>query len=473
MSRAAAPRAARRFDGRDLAVGLLLFAVSAGVYLESSTRGFLDPKYALLTTQSLLERGSWDLAPYFADGACDPAAPPTQFRKDAWQLFCVRGQLLYIYPPGASVLSMPLVALLRWSGRSAVGADGRYDLGGELALHDRACAVLTALTVVLIFAAARRELPRGASAALALLAAFGTTLWSIASQQMWSHTWSALLFAATLVELQRWESGDRRRPLWLGALLVAAFWCRPTNAVLAACTTLFVAWRHRAALPRLVVAGGLGLAAYFTWSWSLFASPLPLYVSRTGASSFGTAAALEVLAGVFFAPTVGLFVFTPVLLVVVAWLFRHGLPRERRALAGWALAVVVLGIAPFALRSAGWGGGPRAPRFFTEFVPLLAWLGALAWRARREAPASWRPARFAGSALAVGLAVASVAAQGITATRFGTPWNDPLSALRLVEGAPYEPEKIWLWSEAPQVALWRTLTEEPPPRRRRRAPAPP
>jgi hypothetical protein len=465
-SEAAASGAIRR---RDLAVALLLVCVAAGVYLRTSTRGLLDPKFALLTSQSLLERGSWDLAPYFAGAACDPASPPAPMRRDTYQIFCVRGSAIYVYPPGGSLLSLPLVAAWRAAGESAVRPDGGYDLEGEVELHDRVAALVTALAVALIFLAARRELPAATAAAVALLAAFATSLWSVASQQVWSHTWSALLVAATLVELQRWETGGARRPFGLGLLLAAAFWCRPTNAVLALCTALFVAWRHRAALPRLIAAGALGLGGYLLWSWQLYGSPLPLYVRRAAGGEFGTLAALEVLAGVLVAPTVGLFVYMPVLLVAIAWLLRYGVAPARRPLAAWAVGVVVVGALPFALRSAGWGGGPRGPRFFTEFVPLFAWLGAVAWAARRAAPDGRPWTRRVGSALAAVLALASLAAQGMVSTRFGTPWNDPLEALRLVHGRPLEPEKIWAWNELPQVALWRTLTEEPPPRQRRRA----
>jgi hypothetical protein len=454
---------------RDLAVALLLFCVAGGVYLRTSTRGLLDPKFALLTSQSLLERGSWDLAPYFPGAACNPASPPAPMRRDTYQIYCVRGQAIYVYPPGGSLLSVPLVAAARVLGESAVRPDGRYDLQGEVDLHDFVAALVTALAVALVFLAARRELPAAAAAAVALLAAFATSLWSVASQQVWSHTWSALLVAATLVELQRWERDGTRRPFGLGLLLVAAFWCRPTNAVLAACTALFVAWRHRAALPRLLAAGALGLGGYLLWSWQLYGTPLPLYVRRAASGEFGTLAALEVLAGVLVAPTVGLFVYTPVLLVAIVWLLRHGVPAAARPLAAWAVAVVVVGALPFALRSAGWGGGPRGPRFFTEFAPLFAWLGAVAWAARRAAPEGRRWAHRVGLAVAAALAVASLAAQGMVSTRFGTPWNDPLEALRLVRGRPLEPEKIWAWSELPQVALWRTLTEDPPPRQRRRA----
>lgn len=454
---------------RDLAVACLLVVVVGGVYLRSSTRGFLDPKFALLTSQSLLERGSWDLAPYFPGLECAPDAPVAQIRKDAYQIFCVGGRALYVYPPGGSLLSLPFVAVLRALGHSAVRPDGRYDLAGELAMQDRVAASVAALAVAWIFLAARRELPVGAAVAVALVAAFGTTLWSTASQQVWSHTWSALLVAMTLVELQRWEAGAPRRPVWLGALLVAAFWCRPTNAVLAACATAFVVWRYRAAAGRLLAVGVAGLAAYVGWSWRLFGGPVPLYVRHAAGSEYGSSAALDTLAGVLFAPTVGLFVFTPVLLVVAVWLARYPWKPERRPLAGWAVAVVVLGTLPFALRSAGWGGGPRGPRFFTELVPLFAWLAALAWSARRARPAGRKWTRVAASGLAVALAGASVGAQFMISTRFGTPWNDPLEALRLVDGRPYDPDKIWAWKELPQVALWRTLTEEPPPRTRRRA----
>ena len=172
------------------------------------------------------------------------------------------------------------------------------------------------------------------------LGRLGTSLLSVASRNLWSHSWSVLVGAAIWLELARWEDGERRRPVWLAALLVASFWIRPVNGLVVVAVSVFVALRHRVALPRLVAVGTTGLVAFVLFSLALWGEALPPYYlgERVAELRFGEIPAA--VAGLLLSPTRGLVSFTPVVIVVAWCLARRGAPPARRAIVALAVAIV-------------------------------------------------------------------------------------------------------------------------------------
>ena len=428
------PRAARR----ELAATAAVFALALGVYLASPVRRYLDPRFTLLASESLVTRGSWDLSPYFEDGR--PALR-------AWQVRRVGDRVLLWYPPGTPLLSAPFVGALRLAGLSVVGEEGRFRPGQEAKQHAVIAALVAAATAAIVQRLARREVPLGASVALAVAAAFGTSLWSICSRALWSHAWSALLVGAAWLELLRWEDGERRRPVLLGALLAAGWWVRPTDALVAVGVAGYVAWRHRACLPALAATGAAGFAGFVALSWRLWGSWLPPYY-RLGVDA-GTEGAAERLAGLLLSPTRGLVAFTPAL-VVVGWaLVRHGVPRVRRAPLALAVALVAAHLAVYSMWQRWWGGETYGPRLLADLVPLLAWCAAVAVRARLEdvrPPVSGfgRVLRPAGTAALAALLLWGLAAHGAGALS--------QRACRIAREA-VTPKAIWDWRRAPPFVL--------------------
>jgi hypothetical protein len=459
------------------AAGAALFVLALAVYLGSPFRALLDPRYAVLTAEVLVTTGGWDLAPFLERDALEraPRAPrEARARPGAgerwletgphYQMARRDGRVLYLYPPGVPLLAAPLVAVARPAGYSALNESGTYSYRRELELHALLGALVTAAAVLVTLRLARRELPPLHALGVALAAAFGSSLWSVASRALWTHTFAALLIALAWLEILRWDDGEARRPLWLGALLSASFWVRPTAALVAAALTLYVAARHRPALSRLAGAGALGLAAFLATSWATWGSLLPPYYALGAGMStagFGTA-----LAGLLVSPTRGLLVFSPVLLLVPAVLARTGVPAARRAPAALAAAVVAAHLLLYASWPMWWGGGSYGPRLLTELVPLLAWLGALAVRAVRE-PGGRRgivpAARRALAAAAIALSLAGAVAHG-----GGAVSSRLFHALSRTSG-PDGP-RLWDWRFNPYSAVARALAE-PDGRPHRRRPA--
>lgn len=450
---------------RDRWILLLLVAGCFAVYRASPVRTVSDPYFTVLTAESLLTRGSWDLAPYLrrleevarrrgeilaapADGSRDSTSPGYSRRN--YQLRRRGDAILYFYPPGVALLALPLVAATRAAGWSAVDGAGDYQFRLELEIHAWLGALVAAVAAGILYRLIRRELPAGPALGVAVVAAFGTSLWSSASGALWMHTWTVPILALALLELLRWEDGARRRPVWLGALLVAAVSVRPTSAIAAAATALFVAHRHRPALPRLALTGLVGVGAFVAWSRVVWGASLPLYYRLGRAAELD--GFVEALLGLLVAPSRGLLVFSPVLIWVVLVLLRFGVPPARRPVALLAASVIALQTALYATWPMWWGGGSYGPRLLTDLVPYLAWLGALAVAvvsdgARRSAPepGSRRILLAAGIVLAA-LSVA-VHAAGVTSRTIQ-------SAVVGAGGGG----RAWDVGASPYAAMWRAAS---------------
>lgn len=397
----------------DWLVALALAVLLAWIFLVSPQRRFLDSKFALLTSQALIEHGSFDLSPYL------PWLAPREGVKAErgllpYQLRHSQGRLIYLYPPGTPLLSLPFVAGLRAAGHDTLDARGIYDHEAERDLQRLLAAWITAGTAMLVFWIARRELPRLPAATVALATGLGSGLWSAASRVLWTHTLSTFLIAAAWLELLRWEDGERKRGWRLGALVAALFWVRPTGAVVAVAVAIYVLLRHRSALAGLLAAGAVGLVSFVLLAIELWGQLFPRYFAFGKTLVRERPNSLITLLDITVSPGRGLLAYSPILLLVVWWLVRHGVGSERRPLA-WLAAGVTFGYLAIYSR---WGwGGTVGPRFLCDPTALFAWLGALGWRRARERTPNSVPRRAAAGAVATLLLAASFAAHGAIA------WN--------------------------------------------------
>jgi hypothetical protein len=363
---------------------LLLAVLAFFAFRASPVHMMLDSKYTLLASEVLWRERTFELTKHVPGGVGAQLEAQRQERssKTHWQLRLLDGRLLCFYPPGSAILSIPAVLAMNAAGHSATGPNGIYSLAGERAMQIRLAALLTAITVVLCVRIAQRELPFLPALAIGVVAAFGTALWSTASRILWMQTWGVLLAAAALLELLRWDDGERRRPVWLGALLVAAFWVRPTNGTLAGLAALYVLARHRRAFLPLALTGAVGAAGYYAYSIVIWGGAGNGYLRATHYLGRGTI--VEGIRGLLVDPTRGVLVFSPFLAVAMLVLLRLGIRRERRpfALLGglWVLSLLWI----YGDSRAWWGAGSVGYRYLTELCPLFAWLAAHAWRRQRE-----------------------------------------------------------------------------------------
>ncbi len=132
-------------------------------------------------------------------------------------------------------------------------------------------AALAAVTAVLgaliaLFAMLRREIGDRAAAVAVGITGLGTGLWSVAADQLWQHSVTALF-----ISLGLWSMSQRRHG-GAGLAFAAAALVRPHTLLIAAGAGLAESYRERSVLPALRVgsAASLGLVAlvfYNRWVW--------------------------------------------------------------------------------------------------------------------------------------------------------------------------------------------------------------
>jgi hypothetical protein len=271
-----------------------------------------------------------------------------------------------------------------------------------------AAVTATAGTVTMLHLAIRRLVTPAAGWAATAVLAFGTPTWAVSADGLWSHTVTQLAIAGTAVALAR----DR---WWLaGAALGAGALARPHLAVIALVVGLGMAWSRRN--PRIAVAVGVpatlgmatlvGLNRWIYGRWTV--SGYDAYASDNLAGGFGSwYDPLLNVAGFLIAPDRGLFVWTPIALVLLpsVWRIRGSAPA-------WPIWLAVGGLAYTAvqLRINHFHGvdaffGYRHP---LELVTCAFALYALAW-------SRLRTARLRG--VVAGLAVLQIAAMALGSVR--------------------------------------------------------
>jgi hypothetical protein len=286
--------------------------------------------------------------------------------------------------------------------------------------------LLSALLVAGLFLTlertARLFLPAGAAFGASLAFVLGTSIASTFGTALWSHGPAALLSALALLHLASARVREHDPSgFYLGALLGAAFLCRPTAALPAVLVFGFLLARHRREAFRFALAGGAAVAFLVAASLALLGIPLPAYyVPRTWPVS---ARPLVGLLGILVSPGRGLLAFSPFLLAGLLGLGSRRLRRDSLFLlaSGWA----ALHVAVVARHGDWWGGWSYGARLLSDSLPawfLLVVLSAVWLGERLRAPL---PRRAAASVavLAVLFSVGVHSVQGLF-NRATYSWND-------------------------------------------------
>ena len=358
----------------------------------------------------------------------------------------VHGHLYPYFPWGGSLFAVPWV----------IGYDVFHKLGigpGSIGLlrqgHDWPIQVLSmstvvALCTVVIYFIALRVLQiqplarrRRWAVGVALVFAFCTPAWPIASRSLWEHGPSMLFLSLALLFALRARDGLSG---WtgLGLALGSSYAMRPTDAVPIAVLGLWVLGWHRKRLPNVIAGAIPPLAILFIVDLVAYRQLLtPYYTQGQGfslSSTFGTA-----LVGNLFSPGRGLFIYVP--LVVLSGVGLWTLFKSRRLDPFW-IAVGVIPIIHWILISAfkhWWGGDSYGNRLFADMMPFFALLALPALERLAQKEFQWRRATTSLAAVAV---VWGLFVQGQGAT-FRSSWcwnNEPTNV-------DVHPSKVWSWSD--------------------------
>ncbi len=350
-----------------------------------------DSHFSLVVSQALIEHGTPSLEPYMARIG-------EQLHHAGYQVALKEGRHYYVYPWGNSFLALPFVWLA-----TGLGLDMTVPADNYLMQN-----LLSALTCLLMFwvldGLGRRFVPNRDSALISGVSVTGSALLSTMATAFWSLSTAALLLAAGLLLLVPGQPRSLAWPSWpraalLGALLFAAYACRPT-AILVLPLALLYLWRQRpsaavisATTVLLLMLPLLALYRVQLGQW------LPDYYLRFPRDllkpsvllSGALATALLALSGYW-------------------WLVRR--PRSTATTALWplvgvgAVATVGLGLAQW-LRAGGWAGDwawegglgvalygillspSRGLLIFSPFL-LLTFAGIpILWRQLKQLPLFW------------------------------------------------------------------------------------
>jgi hypothetical protein len=278
--------------------------------------------------------------------------------------------------PGSALAAVPLMVPLAVVRAEPLGGSGMQHLG------KLAAALAVAGASALFFAICKSVAPAAAWPAT-ILFAFGTCLYSVASQALWTHGPAAFWLCGALYCLTR---SDDNRPAWkllAGCALGMAVFTRPTTAFFAMATggALLARRQWRGALQ--VAAGGiLPFVALCLYNWVNFGDPL---LGGYDNDNWSESPPLWLgLGGLLIAPSRGVLVYTPALLLVFPgiWLLATGSAGKpsgmRVLLLAWTAAAAVTLL--FYARWHDWRGGwCYGPRFLCETMPIACLLFAIAY----------------------------------------------------------------------------------------------
>ncbi len=351
-----------RFISRHLPV--VLFIVVAAVHMVGPATQVTDSRMTVPTAVSLVEHQTMDLS----------HLATVRSIKDRYDLVEVGGRTVMKYPYPPVLFTLPVVAAVDALPGVNLSKLSISNPNRTALIEVPVASLLTAGAAVLFFATAqlvltgssRRRRLIGLLATIAF--AFGTGVWSTASRAMWQHTPSVFLLTLALYLAVR-SRDDPRAIRWLGVVLGAAITMRPTDAIPLVMISLWVVWCRRSQL----LAFALGVAAcgavFAAVNQLVYHSYVPPYYEASKLR--GTSSLASALAGTMIAPSRGLLLYAPVLLLVPFGIARR---RRERALDGFDLALLATLAAHWVLIASWanwWGGASFGPRLFTDMIPFL------------------------------------------------------------------------------------------------------
>jgi hypothetical protein len=408
---------------------LAAFLIPFVVFLFGPYRGSGDTEPAELLPISILETGRLDFDRFYGSRQDLPYA----YRR-------VGGRVVSFYPIAAGLANVPVFAAARIAG---------VDLYENRQLLSHLTADLLASFSVLFLFLAIRRLGRSDGEALffALVYAFATEVWAVASRGLWQHGPSLLFLCASFRLLL---SKERRGVALSGLTLGLAVVSRSTDVLIAAPAAAFVLTRRREAFAGFLGWAVVPAVAVSIYSAAVLGTPFA-FGQLYGSRGFG-ARVVPGLAGILASPSRGLFVFSPVLLAAIPGIWSAFRSRSRSDDAAALLRWLAAGAGAVLLLTSSWGmwwgGASFGYRLVLDVVPVLVILAAF------PQPPPWRRSIPVRAAFAV-LVAASVFVEILGVAAYPT---------RFDEGLDLEPARLWRVRDSELVLAARKLfgREAPP-----------
>jgi hypothetical protein len=368
-----APRASGRGWASSTLMGLALFAV----YLSNGREiGTYDTIPASLLPLTILRGEGLHLDRYDRLLAEPDGRLPAFVKRS-------RGHVVSRYPVAPALVALPLIApQVAVLDRVRPGWDLGPDRGWVEAtrMGKRASAALAALAAMLLHRLLRSLGLARVALPATLAAAFGSDLWSVASQAPWQHGPAALSLTAALLLLVP-RDPSRFRILLAGLSAAVLVSCRAIDLLFALILTAHVARHVPRKLPLFltfpILLGSALLSYNLLYFGTLSGGQADLEAMHPELHGFPGAWSgdfLDGALGTLISPSRGLFVYCP--WVPLSLILCLAPTVSRRLLSCPVVAWNVCGLIPYYLLlsryAVWWGGFCFGPRYWTDAAPLLA-----------------------------------------------------------------------------------------------------
>jgi hypothetical protein len=324
-------------------------------------------------SQSIIEHQTIKLDAY--KDAHEKNNPHQSFDED-YRVHERNGHYYHVYPVGTSVFSIPFVwaAMLR-------GLD-MSNFEQEAATQGFISAILCMLVFIIFYETCRCFVDPISSLVIAAISVLGSSLTSTMGAGLWSHNFTVISISLSLLLLALYESGRSRtiNPYLFGFLLFAAYLCRPTALIFILVVLVYLFFKHRTILLRVVITLLVLLLLFAAWSWLEYGHILPTYYAQSNRFGFTPAYWLG-LYGSLLSPSRGILVFSPFFVMVavgVVLCFRY---LKTQALIWLSVSWFGLHVLLISSWDMWWGGYSYGPRLLTDVVPALVLITALLWGA--------------------------------------------------------------------------------------------
>jgi len=232
--------------------------------------------------------------------------------------------------------------------------------------------LIASVSVVFVYLSLKELVSRRTAAFVALIFAFGTNTWTISSQALWQHGLGELLLAASIfLVLLNEKQASNRLIILLGALSGLFVFNRPADAIL---LIPFIYYILRLNDMRILyyIFGALLSFPFLLYNIHYFGNLFGGYSTLLNNFCFSSEIFARLM-GLLFSPSRGLFVYTPVMLLLILG-FLNIFKLSDKKIKGFLLLLGVSCLAQVFMYSAfnvWWGGGCYGPRFLTDMLPAL------------------------------------------------------------------------------------------------------
>jgi len=332
----------------------LIFLVVFLSYVNSPIMTRSDARWVIPTAINIINNGSAELDNYYE----------LLKKNNFYGIITIDGHYYNYYPYSLAIIAMPFIWITKYFISDSVIIQNHSTLERIIA------SFILALTAILIYNISCLRLEWHYALLIVFIFTFCTSAWSQASRELYQHGPSMLMLTLSLYLILR---GERQPRLiqYVGALLVMAYVIRPTNSIPLICFTSFVFLYYRQYFWRYFGWALLVAVPFILFNLSTYHALLQPYFSpgrlRLTSSFF------EALLGNLLSPARGLFVFSPIFLMVFFGIFLKKRERSINKVDYFLMAIIVLHWLVISAEPNWWAGHSFGPRRFADMVPFLVY----------------------------------------------------------------------------------------------------